>query len=101
MFLRKNPISPARLEANRRNSRKSTGPRTLRGKYQSRLNSPRSGGRLGLYRGLLLALANAPTYSVAQTARSVLTSAQAAHPWAGSWRGGLRYENEGTNRECL
>ena len=80
MPLRKNPMTPARLEANRRNSKKSTGPRTARGKSQSRLNGLRSGGRSRLYRDLLLALADAPPCSVAKTARTVLTPAQAAHP---------------------
>jgi hypothetical protein len=80
MALRKNPMSPARLEANRRNAQKSTGPRTARGKSQSRLNSLRSGGRSRLYGDLLLALANAPPCAVARTARAALTPAQAAHP---------------------
>ena len=80
MALRKNPMSPARLKANRRNAQKSTGPRTARGKSQSRLNSLRSGGRSRLYGDLLLALADAPPCAVAQTARTALTPAQAAHP---------------------
>jgi len=80
MPLRKSPMTPARLEANRRNARKSTGPRTARGKSQSRLNSLRSGGRSRLYGELLWALSNAPPCAVARTAQSVLTPAQAAHP---------------------
>jgi hypothetical protein len=80
MALRKNPMSPARLKANRRNAQKSTGPRTARGKSQSRLNGLRSGGRSRLYGDLLLALADAPPCAVAQTARTALTPAQAAHP---------------------
>jgi hypothetical protein len=79
MALRKNPMSPARLEANRRNAKKSTGPRTARGKSQSRLDGLRSGGRC-LYGDLLLALADAPPCAVAKTARTVLTPARAAHP---------------------
>jgi len=39
----KKPLSPQKIEANRRNSAKSTGPRTLRGKKNSRLNSLRHG----------------------------------------------------------
>ena len=80
MSLRKNPMTPARLEANRRNSQKSTGPRTLRGKSQSRLNRLRSGGRSRLYGDLLTALMDAPPCRVLQTARAVLTPAQMAHP---------------------
>ena len=49
MSLRKNPMTPARLQANRRNSQKSTGPRSARGKSQSRLNRLRGGGRSRLY----------------------------------------------------
>ena len=80
MPLRKSSMTPARLEANRRNARKSTGPRTARGKAQSRLNGLRSGERSRLYREVLLALMDAPPCGVAKTARAVLTPAQAAHP---------------------
>ena len=46
MSLRKSPtLTPARIEANRRNAQKSTGPRTARGKGQSRMNSLRTGER--------------------------------------------------------
>ena len=80
MSLRKNPVTPARLEANRRNSQKSTGPRTARGKSQSRLNRLRGGGRSRLYGDLLKALMDAPPCRVLETARAVLTPAQMAHP---------------------
>ena len=80
MALRRSPMTPSRLEANRRNAKKSTGPRTARGKSQSRLNGMRGGGRSSLYQDLLMALSNAPPCAVAQTARAVLTPAQAAHP---------------------
>jgi len=80
MALRKSPMTPARLEANRRNAKKSTGPRTARGKSQSRLNGLRRGGRSRLYNDLLLALSNAPPGAVGKTAQAVLTPAQAAHP---------------------
>ena len=44
MSLRKSPtLTPARIEANRRNAEQSTGPRTARGKAQSRMNSLRRG----------------------------------------------------------
>ena len=80
MSLRKNPMTPARLEANRRNSQKSTGPRTARGKSQSRLNRLRGGGRSRLYGDLLNALLDAPPCQVLETARATLTPAQMSHP---------------------
>ena len=80
MLLRKSPMTPARLEANRRNARRSTGPRTARGKSQSRLNGLRSGGRSRLYRDLLLTLSDAPPCGVVRTARAALTPAQDRHP---------------------
>jgi len=83
MLLRKSTMTPARLEANRRNAQKSTGPRTPRGKSQSRLNGLRRGSRSRLYNNLLLALLNAPPYAIAKTAQAVLTPAQAAHPLFG------------------
>ncbi len=80
MSLRKNPLTPARLEANRRNAQKSTGPRTARGKSQSRLNRLRNGGRSRLYEDLLKALVDAPPCKVLETARAILTPAQVSHP---------------------
>ena len=80
MSLRKNPMTPARLQANRRNSQKSTGPRLARGKSQSRLNRLRRGGRSRLYGDLLKALVDAPPCRVLETARAILTPAQMAHP---------------------
>ena len=38
-------VSPARIAANRRNPQKSTGPRTVQGKAQSRMNGLREGNR--------------------------------------------------------
>jgi hypothetical protein len=73
-------LTPARLEANRRNARKSTGPRTAQGKAQSRLNGLHEGTRSPLYRRFLLAMLNAPPGAVERTARAVLTPEQAAHP---------------------
>jgi len=73
-------MTPARLEANRRNAQESTGPRTALGKSQSRLNRLRGGGRSRLYRDFLLALSDAPPGAIAETARAALTPAQAAHP---------------------
>ena len=80
MLLCKSTMTPARLEANRRNARKSTGPRTARGKSQSRMNGLRRGSRSRLYHDLLLALSNAPPGAIAKTARATLTPAQAVHP---------------------
>ena len=81
MSLRKSPtLTPARLAANRRNARKSTGPRTARGKGWSRLNSLRSGARSSLYHGLWQALWDAPPCQMAITARATLTPQLASHP---------------------
>ena len=80
MPLRKSPMTSARLEANRRNAQKSTGPRTARGKSQSRLNGLRSGTRSRLYEDFLLALLDASPGTIVKTARTVLSPAQAAHP---------------------
>ena len=81
MSLRKSPtMTPALLAANRRNAQRSTGPRTERGKRQSRMNGLRKGGRSPMYRDLLLALHYAPPGAIEETARAVLTPEQAAHP---------------------
>ena len=81
MSLRKSPtLTPARLEASRRNSRKSTGPRTARGKAQSRMNSLRTGSRSALQENFFLLMLDAPPCSVNQVARALLTPELAAHP---------------------
>jgi hypothetical protein len=81
MSLRKPPtMTPARLEANRRNATKPTGPRTARGKVQSRLNGLRKGNRSTAYRDLLRAIMYAPPGMVGPTARGLLTPEQALHP---------------------
>jgi hypothetical protein len=50
MSLRKSPsMTPARMEANRRNAQKSTGPRTARGKAQVRFNALKTGAHSQLY----------------------------------------------------
>jgi hypothetical protein len=83
MSLRKSPtITPARIEANRRNAQKSTGPRTARGKAQSRMNGLKSGRRSSLHRQLLMALLNAEPGAIETAARAVLTPEQARHPLA-------------------
>ena len=81
MSLRKSPtLTPARIEANRRNAKKSTGPRTARGKSQSQINSLRTGGRSALHENFFLLLLDAPPCSVDRVARALLTPEQAAHP---------------------
>jgi hypothetical protein len=80
MSLRKSPtLTPARLQANRSNARKSTGPRTARGKAQSRLNSLRKGRRSALHRKFVELMLWAPPCSVDRTAQALLTPEQAAH----------------------
>jgi len=80
MSLGKSPtLTPARLEANRRNAQKSTGPRTARGKAQSRMNSLRTGTRSALHENFFLLLLDAPPCSVDRVARAILTPEQAAH----------------------
>jgi len=74
MPLRKSPtMTPARIEANRRNARKSTGPRTARGKAQTRLNAWRNGGRSRLRRDLWLGLHHAPPGRVRAWAKALMT----------------------------
>ncbi len=81
MSLRKSAtMTPARIEANRRNARKSTGPRTQRGKAPSRMNRLKLGTRSASRRRLLLALLHAPPCSVEATARASLTPEQLRHP---------------------
>jgi hypothetical protein len=73
-------LSPARIAANRRNARKSTGPRSARGKAQSQLNRLRNGGCSRLYQDLMWKLMDAPPGAVARTARAAMTPELAAHP---------------------
>jgi len=81
MSLRKSPtLTPARIEANRRNAMKSTGPRTARGKGQSRMNSLRTGVRSRFMHDLYLMLLDAPACAVDRVARTILTPEQAMHP---------------------
>ena len=80
-LLKPRVMTPARLEANRRNSLKSTGPRTARGKAQSRLNAMRHGFCSPTYRTLWRALLDAPPgYPVAKTLCSMLTAVEYYHP---------------------
>ena len=80
MSLRKSPtLTPALLAANRRNARKSPGPRTMRGKAQTRMNALRTGDRSRLRWNLWLALLNAPPGQVQAWAESLMTPEMALH----------------------
>jgi len=80
-LLKPRVMTPARLAASRRNAQKSTGPRTARGKAQSRLNALRHGHCSPTYRQLWLALLEAPPgYPVAKTVLSMLTPQEIASP---------------------
>ena len=80
-LLKPRVMTPARLAANRRNALKSTGPRTARGKAQTRMNSLRTGWRAPSYRKLWFALLEAPPgETVDETARAILTPEQWLHP---------------------
>lgn len=82
MSLRKSPtLTPALLASNRRNAKKSTGPRTARGKAWSRLNRLKGGGRWREYIDFLWALNTAPPGRVELTAQALLMSKHAHHPW--------------------
>ena len=80
-LLKPRVITPARRAANRRNAQKSTGPRTARGKAQSRLNSLRHGFCSPAYRQFRLALLEAPPgCPVASTVCAMLTPQESCHP---------------------
>jgi hypothetical protein len=81
MSLRKSPtLTPALLEANRRNAQKSTGPRTAQGKAWSRLNRLRHGARSAEFMNFVEALLAAPPGRVAEMARALLSTKWAIHP---------------------
>jgi hypothetical protein len=81
MSLRKSPtLTAALLNSNRRNAKKSTGPRTARGKAWSRLNRLRNGARSAEYISFVEALLDAPPGRVGVTAQALLASKQALHP---------------------
>jgi hypothetical protein len=78
MSLRKSPpMTPARIEANRRNARKSTGPRTTRGKAQARLNGLGKGPRSRFYHDFMMLLMETPPDELERTAREILTPQEA------------------------
>lgn len=81
MSLRKSPtLTPALLASNRRNAKKSTGPRTAQGKARSRLNSLKNGTRSPEYIKFVEALFYAPAGRVAVTAQALLASKPVVHP---------------------
>jgi hypothetical protein len=80
-LLKPRVITPARRAANRRNAQQSTGPRTARGKAQSRLNGLRHGCCSPAYRQFWLCLFEAPPGTpVATTVCNMLTPEQSCHP---------------------
>ena len=82
MSLRKPPTrSPAFLAANRRNAKKSTGPRTVRGKAQSRLNRLSTGLGAPWLEDFYSVLLDAPLGGVDRIARYILTPEMARHPF--------------------
>ena len=81
MSLRKSPtLTPALLASNRLNAKKSTGPRTARGKAWSRLNRFQHGMRSPEYLSFVGALHYAPPGRVAETAQALLSSRQIQSP---------------------
>ena len=80
MSLRKSPtLTPALLEACRRNAQKSTGPRTAQGKANMRMNALRAGERSRLSQKFAEALLEAPPGGVEALARKLLTPDLARH----------------------
>ena len=81
MSLRKSPtLTPALIASNRRNARKSTGPRTAQGKARSRLNRLRGGWRSPEYINLLKAILDAPPGRMGVTMQALLASKPVVHP---------------------
>lgn len=81
MSLRKSPtLTPALLASNRLNAKKSTGPRSKRGKAWSRLNRFRHGMRSLEYINFFKALHDAPLGEVGMTADTLLSSQEVIHP---------------------
>jgi hypothetical protein len=102
MSLRKSPtMTLARIEANRRNAQKSTGPRTARGKRQSRMNSLRTGARSALHENFLRLMLDAPPCSVDSVAQALLTPEQAAHPLFAETVDMFRWVENGVVAQCI
>ena len=110
MSLRKSPtMTPARLAANRLNALKSTGPRTARGKAQSRMNALRSGVSSPFMLNLVNTLLEAPPCAFEQTVAAVLTPQQARNPVIadavevfrkGNWRSNRDFRGSSEREEC-
>ena len=73
-------MTQARLEANRRNAKRSTGPRTVAGKAWSRMNGLRHGNRSPEFLNVVYALSCANPGAILRVGDSCLTSAQRKHP---------------------
>jgi len=81
MSLRKSPnLTPALVAANRRNAQKSTGPRSVGGKAQTRMNALRTGKYSRLRHELWWALLDAPPGGVERRARAMVTPEMAWNP---------------------
>jgi hypothetical protein len=80
MSLRKSPtLTPALLASNRLNAKKSTGPRTARGKAWSRLNGLKDGRNSRECLDLLMALMYAPPGRMGEIVQLILASKPAIH----------------------
>jgi hypothetical protein len=71
-------MTPARIEANRRNARKSAGHRTARGKARLRFNALKNGRHSRHYQDLRMALVFAPPCAVLGS-QQFLTPEMARH----------------------
>jgi len=69
-------MTQARLDANRRNAKKSTGPQTVQGKARSRMNGLRYGNRSPDFQKVFDALAHADPGAILRVGDSCLTPAQ-------------------------
>ena len=97
MSLRKSPtLTPALLASNRRNARQSTGPRTARGKAQSRLNGLKEGRYSPTLGDLLESFLSAPVGAAYETARGSLTPEEAAHPCFARYLEAIRWAATGS-----
>ena len=81
MSLRKSPtLTPALLASNRRNAKKSTGPRTAQGKAWSRLSRLQARTRSPEYINFVKALADAPLGQVGEDGAEAYFSSQSWIP---------------------
>ena len=81
MSLRRSPtLTPALLAANRNNAKKSTGPRTARGKASVRWNGLRNGNSCPEYLNFFTALLNASPQMMGGVARALSGSNLRLHP---------------------